>query len=131
MTMLETVRARKLPFVEVLGIEFLSAEPEKLVAKMLVRPEFIGANERIHGGVLMAFADTIGGFATFMNLPAGSNGTTTMESKTNFIRPTQAGATLIATATPLHKGRRTQVWTTRIEDDGKLVAVVTQTQIIL
>ena len=131
MTMLETVRTRKLPFVEVLGIEFLSAEPEKLVAKMVVRPEFIGANDRIHGGVLMAFADTIGGFATFMNLPEGASGTTTMESKTNFIRPTKAGATLIATATALHKGRRTQVWTTRIEDDGKLVAVVTQTQIIL
>ena len=129
--LLEKVKARKLPFVEVLGIEFLSAEPEKLVAKMVVRPEFTGANDRIHGGVLMAFADTLGGFATFMNLPEGSNGTTTMESKTNFIRPTQTGATLLATSTALHKGRRTQVWTTRIEDDGHLVAVVTQTQIIL
>jgi 1,4-dihydroxy-2-naphthoyl-CoA hydrolase len=131
MTMLETVRTRKLPFIEVLGIEFLSAESEKLVARMLVRPELMGANDRIHGGVLMAFADTVGGFATFINLPEGANGTTTMESKTNFLRPVQVGATLIATATPLHKGRRTQVWTTRIEDDGKLVAVVTQTQIIL
>lgn len=131
MTLLEKVRSRKLPFVEVLGIEFLSAEPEKLVAKLFVRPELIGANDRIHGGVLMAFADTVGGFATFINLPEGSSGTTTMESKTNFLRPVQMGATLIATATPLHKGRRTQVWTTRIEDDGRLVAVVTQTQIIL
>jgi|SRR5579872_2836591 1,4-dihydroxy-2-naphthoyl-CoA hydrolase len=131
MTLLEKVKARKLPFVEFLGIEFMSVEPEKLVAKMAVRPEFTGANDRIHGGVLMAFADTIGGFATFVNLPDGSNGTTTMESKTNFIRPTQTGAILIATATSLHKGRRTQVWTTRIEDDGRLVAVVTQTQIIL
>jgi len=131
MTLLEKIRARKLPFVEFLGIEFVSAEADSLTAKMLVRPEFMGANDRIHGGVIMALADTIGGFATFMNLPEDANYTVTMESKTNFIRPAQAGATLVATATPLHRGRRTQVWTTRIEDDGKLVAVVTQTQIIL
>lgn len=131
MTLLEKIKARKLPFVEFLGIEFLEAESEKLVARMVVRQEFTGANDRIHGGVLMALADTIGGFATFMNLPESANYTVTMESKTNFIRPTQTGATLIATCTPLHKGRRTHVWTTQIEDDGKLVAVVTQTQIIL
>ena len=131
MTLLEKVRSRKLPFVEFLGIEFLEAASEKLVARMVVRQEMTGANERIHGGVLMALADTIGGFATYMNLPETANYTVTMESKTNFLRATQSGATLIATATPLHKGRTTQVWTTRIEDDGKLVAVVTQTQIIL
>jgi uncharacterized protein (TIGR00369 family) len=131
MTLLETIKARTLPFVDVLGIEFIRAEPDELVATMVVRPEFMGANDRIHGGVLMALADTIGGFATFMNLPQGANYTVTMESKTNFIRPTRTGAILTATATPLHKGRRTHVWTTQIEDDGKLVAVVTQTQIIL
>ena len=131
MTLLETIRARKLPFVEFLGIEFISAEPDKIVATMVVRAEFMGANNRIHGGVMMALADTIGGYATFINLPEGSSATVTMESKTNFLRPVPAGVTLVATATPLHKGRRTQVWTTRIEDDGRLMAVVTQTQIIL
>lgn len=131
MTLLEKIQARKLPFVEVLGIEFVSAEPDKLVAKMKVRHEHTTTNERIHGGAIMALADTVGGFATYMNLPDDADGTTTMESKTNFLRRAVTGATLIATATPLHKGRRTQVWTTRIEDDGRLVAVVTQTQIIL
>src|SRR5262249_9224042 len=86
----------------------------------------------IHGGSAMAFADTTGGAATLINLPAGANGTTTIESKTNFMGAAKEGSTVIATATPLHRGRRTQVWQTRLEtEEGRLVALVTQTQLIL
>jgi uncharacterized protein (TIGR00369 family) len=79
----------------------------------------------------MALADTVGAAATVINLPEGA-GTTTIESKTNFVGPAQAGTTVKATATPIHRGRRTQVWQTRLESDaGKLIAVVTQTQMVL
>jgi 1,4-dihydroxy-2-naphthoyl-CoA hydrolase len=128
----EEINARKIPFAEVLGIVFVSAEPDKLVAQMKVRADLCTANSRVHGGALMAFADTVGAFSTFANLPEGAQGTTTLESKTNFISSAPAGTTLTATSTPLHRGKRTHVWTTRIvSDDGKLVAVVTQTQMIL
>ena len=84
-----------------------------------------------HGGVLMAFADTLGAIATVLNLAHGQS-TTTLESKTNFIAAAPIGAKLTAEATPLHRGRRTQVWETRItRGDGKLVAKVTQTQMVL
>ncbi len=78
----------------------------------------------------MAFADTVGAAATILNLAEGA-GTTTLESETNFLRAAAVGATLTATATPVHRGRRTQVWQTRIERDGNLVALVTQTQMVL
>jgi uncharacterized protein (TIGR00369 family) len=79
----------------------------------------------------MALADTVGAAATALNLPAGA-GTTTLESKTNFLSAGAVGATLVATATPIHRGRRTQVWQTRIEtEQGKLAAIVTQTQMVL
>ena len=80
----------------------------------------------------LAFADSVGAAATVINLPEDAKGTTTIESKTNFIGGAREGTTLIATATPVHRGRRTQVWQTRLEtEDGKLVAVVTQTQMVL
>jgi uncharacterized protein (TIGR00369 family) len=86
----------------------------------------------IHGGAIMAFADTVGAAATIINLPEGAQGTATIESKTNFIAAAKAGITLRAAATPVHRGRRTQVWQTRIETaEGKLVAIVTQTQMVL
>jgi uncharacterized protein (TIGR00369 family) len=88
-------------------------------------------NHIIHGGAIMALADTVGAAAAVINLPEGA-GTTTIESKTNFVGPAQAGTTVKATATPIHRGRRTQVWQTRLETDaGKLVAIVTQTQMVL
>jgi len=80
----------------------------------------------------MAFADTTGGAATLINLPADAKGTTAIESKTNFVGAAKEGSTVIATAVPLHRGRRTQVWQTRLEtEEGRLVALVTQTQLIL
>ena len=132
MTPLERVRANPLPFADHLGVEFVSVEPDKLVATLRVRPEHCTLGARVHGGALMAFADTMGGVGAFLNLDAKSAGTTTIESKTNFLGAAAVGAMLIATATPIHRGRRTQVWQTRIEtEDGKQVAWVTQTQLAL
>ena len=102
------------------------------VARMLVRPDLCTLRHIIHGGAVMAFADSVGAAATVINLPEDAKGTTTIESKTNFIGGAKEGSTVIATATPVHRGRRTQVWQTRLEtEDGKLVAIVTQTQMVL
>jgi acyl-coenzyme A thioesterase PaaI-like protein len=80
----------------------------------------------------MALADSVGAAATVINLPEDAKGTTKLESKTNFISGVKEGTTVIATATPVHRGRRTQVWQARLETrDGKLVALVTQTQMVL
>jgi uncharacterized protein (TIGR00369 family) len=99
---------------------------------MLVRPELCTLGRMLHGGAIMALADSVGAAATVINLPEDAKGTTTLESKTNFISGVKEGATVIATATPVHRGRRTQVWQTRLEtEDGKLVALVTQTQMVL
>lgn len=98
---------------------------------MVVRPELCTSPAVLHGGAVMAFADTLGALGTIANLPEGA-GTTTIESKTNFIGPAAVGTTVIGTATPVHRGRRTQVWQTRITTrEGKLVALVTQTQLVL
>jgi uncharacterized protein (TIGR00369 family) len=132
MTPLEKILAMKMPFAELKGVKFTQAERDRVVARMLVRPDLCTLNHMAHGGALMALADSVGAAATFINLPEGAKGTTTIESKTNFIGAATEGATLIATATPVHRGRRTQVWQTRLEsEDGKLVALVTQTQMVL
>ena len=132
MKLLENINARPLPLAQLMGITFTHAEPDKVIARMLVRPDLCTLGHTIHGGSVMAFADTTGGAATLINLPAGANGTTTIESKTNFMGAAKEGSTVIATATPLHRGRRTQVWQTRLEtEEGRLVALVTQTQLIL
>ena len=132
MTPLEKVRAMKMPFADLKGVAFVEADKDRVVARMTVRPDLCTANNIIHGGALMAFADSVGAAATVINLPEDAKGTTTLESKTNFIGGAKEGTTLIATATPVHRGRRTQVWTTRLEtEEGKLIAIVTQTQMVL
>jgi 1,4-dihydroxy-2-naphthoyl-CoA hydrolase len=132
MTPLDQINSMKMPFAELKGVTFSSAELDRVVARMTVRPDLCTANHTIHGGAVMAFADSVGAAATVINLPADAKGTTTLESKTNFIGGAKEGATVIATATPVHRGRRTQVWQTRLEtEEGKLVAVVTQTQMVL
>jgi 1,4-dihydroxy-2-naphthoyl-CoA hydrolase len=99
---------------------------------MLLREDLYTPGNAVHGGAVMAFADAIGAAAAIINLPEGAQGTTTIESKTNFIAAAKAGITLRAVATPVHRGRRAQVWQTRIETaEGKLVALVTQTQMVL
>src|ERR1700755_2956553 len=132
MTPLEKIQAMKMPFAELKGVTFVEADKDRVVAKMLVRPDFCTVGHNIHGGALRAFADSVGAAATVINLPEDAKGTTTIESKTNFVGGAKEGMTVIATATPVHRGRRTQVWQTRLEtEDGKLVAVVTQTQMVL
>jgi 1,4-dihydroxy-2-naphthoyl-CoA hydrolase len=131
MTPLEKIKSRKIPFADLLGIVVVSAELDRVVARMPVRDDLCTGRSTAHGGAIMTLADTVGALATIINLPDDAKGTATLESKTNFVGPAPAGVTLIATATPVHRGRRTQVWTTRIEtDDGRLVAVVTQTQMV-
>lgn len=132
MTPLEKLSAMKMPFAELKGVEFTEADKDHVVARMKVRPDLCTLGHAIHGGALMAFADSVGAAATLLNLPEDAKGTTTIESKTNFIGPAREGTVVMATATPIHRGRRTQVWQTRLEtEDGKLVAIVTQTQMVL
>jgi uncharacterized protein (TIGR00369 family) len=132
MTPLEKIRAMKIPFAELKGVTFIEADKDRVVAQMLVRPDLCTVSHSIHGGAIMAFADSVGAAATVINLPEDAKGTTTIESKTNFVGGAKEGAIVIATATPIHRGRRTQVWQTRLEtEEGRLVAVVTQTQMVL
>ncbi len=115
-----------------LGIRVIEAGPEMVRAEMLVREELCTRPAVLHGGAAMALADTLGALATMLNLPPGATGTTTLESKTNFVAPAPAGETVNAECTPVHRGRRTQVWQTRITvASGRLVALVTQTQLVL
>ena len=115
---------------ELLGIEFVEATKERVVARLTIRDDLRTVGGPLHGGTLMAFADTIGAVATVLNLPPGA-GTTTLESKTNFFAAGRDGLVL-AEATPLHRGTRTQVWQTRITDaSGRMLSLTTQTQMVL
>lgn len=119
------------PLARHLGIEIVEATKARVVGKLLVREEVCTSWHTIHGGTVMAFADTLGATGAYLNLPAGK-GTTTLESKTNFIGHAKAGETVTGEALPLHIGKRTSVWQTKItREDGALVAVVTQTQMVL
>jgi 1,4-dihydroxy-2-naphthoyl-CoA hydrolase len=120
-----------LPFAKLMGIEILEVTPERVTASLKVRDDLCTRPAILHGGAIMAFADTIGAYATVANLPAGAT-TTTIESKTNFFAGVPLGDTAKAECTPLHRGRTTMVWQTRISrGDGKLAAVVTQTQLVI
>ena len=131
MDALARLKELKLPFAELIGIEFTEAAPELVVARMIVREELCTRPAVLHGGAIMAFADTLGATGTILNLPEGA-GTTTIESKTNFIAPAPLGTRVTGESTPVHRGRRTMVWQTRITTaEGRLVALVTQTQLVL
>jgi 1,4-dihydroxy-2-naphthoyl-CoA hydrolase len=131
MDALAKVKAEMLPFAELLGIEFVSAAPERVVAGMTVREDLCTRPPVLHGGAIMAFADTLGAVGTILNLPDGK-ATTTIESKTNFVAPAPLGTRITGEATPVHRGRRTMIWQTRITTaEGRLVALVTQTQLVL
>lgn len=126
------IQSRPMPFAALMGVTFVEAAGDKVVATMVVREDLCTLGHSIHGGAVMAFADSVGAAATIINLPPDAKGTTTIESKTNFTGAAKAGSTVTATATPIHLGRRTHVWQTRIEtEEGRLVAIVTQTQMIL
>lgn len=129
---LERYRARMRGLLpELLGMRLISVEQDLLVGELDVRRELCTMPGLMHGGALMAFADTLGALATMANLDDES-GTTTIESKTNFFRGGREGTTVRGETRPLHRGRRTQVWQTTIRDaEGRLVAQVTQTQMVL
>ncbi len=131
MDMLARIRGEMLPFAELLGIEFVSVAPDKIVAEMTVREDLCTSPAVLHGGAVMAFADTLGATGTIVHLPEGA-GTTTIESKTNFLRPAPLGARIVGESTPVHRGQRLMVWQTRTTtEDGRLVALTTQTQLVI
>ena len=116
---------------ELLGIQLVEVTPDRVLATLVVRPELCTTGRILHGGSIMAFADTLGAVGTVVNMLPG-HGTATIESKTNFIGGAAEGTTVTGESTPVHKGRTTQVWQTRITNaEGKLVALVTQTQIVM
>ena len=120
-----------LPFAKLMGITVVSMTPELVIGELKVHKELCTRPDVLHGGAYMAFADTIGAVATVANLKEGE-GTTTIESKTNFFAAVPLGDTARAECAPLHKGRSTMVWQTKItRGDGRLCAIVTQTQMVL
>jgi uncharacterized protein (TIGR00369 family) len=120
-----------LPFAKLMGVTLVSVAPDLVIGELKVREDLCTRPAVLHGGAYMAFADTIGAVATVANLKEGES-TTTIESKTNFFAAIPLGDTARAECTPLHKGRTTMVWQTKItRGDGKLAAIVTQTQMVL
>jgi uncharacterized protein (TIGR00369 family) len=113
-----------------LGVRFVEVTPERVVAELTYRQELATWGGSLHGGTLMALADTVGAVATVLNLPEGAS-TTTLESKTNFLAAGRPG-TVRAESTPLHRGKRTMVWQTRVTDEaGRLLSITIQTQMVL
>ena len=127
----ELINSRRAGFSKLLGLVVTEATPDCVKATLKVREELCTSPEVLHGGAIMAFADNLGALACVLNLPEGA-WTTTPESKTNFLSSIPVGQTAYAETTALHKGRSTMVWRTDIKrEDGKLCAVVTQTQMVL
>ena len=120
-----------MPFSNLMGVEMIERGKDRVRGRLLVRDDLCTAGGILHGGAIMAFADALGATGAAMNLQPGAR-TTTLESKTNFLGAAPAGAVVEGEATPLHVGRRSSVWQTRITSaDGKLLAVVIQTQMTL
>lgn len=132
MDQIEQLQKRIAPFFPgLLGIKLTVAEPDRVVAELTVRDDLCTVPGICHGGAIMAFADTLGAVGTVLNLPEGA-GTTTIESKTNFFGPGVAGTTIVGECLPLHRGRRTHTWQTTVRSpEGKMLAQVTQTQMVL
>ena len=116
---------------KLIGARFVEATKDRLVAELTVRDDLTTVGGRLHGGTLMALADLVGATGTFINLPPGATGTTTLESKTNFFAAGREGV-IRAESTPVHRGRTTQVWQTRVTDaSGRLLSMTIQTQLVL
>ena len=123
--------ADPLPFARLLGLELVTVTPDRVEALLQVREELCTRPAVLHGGAVMALADTLGSLATVANLAEGAT-TTTIESKTNFFAAIPVGDTARAECTPLHRGRTTMVWQTRVtRSDGRVAALVIQTQLVL
>jgi 1,4-dihydroxy-2-naphthoyl-CoA hydrolase len=117
-----------MPFSNLMGVEVIEREKTRVVGRLVVREDLCTSGGILHGGAYMAFADALGAIGGVLNLAPGTR-TTTLESKTNFLRGAPVGTTVTGEATPLHIGRRSSVWQTRLtNDEGKLLALVTQTQ---
>ena len=124
--------AASMPFTTLMGVEVEEATPDRVVGTLLVRDDLCTAGGILHGGAIMAFADSLGAIGGFLSLPEGAIGTTTLESKTNFLGGAKAGKIVRGETTPVHRGKRTSVWQTKItSEDGKAVALVIQTQMAL
>ncbi|MGV9292851.1 PaaI family thioesterase [Amycolatopsis sp. NPDC003676] len=122
---------KTMPFSERLGIEVLEHGPDLVRSRIAWDESLCTLGGVLHGGALMALADSTGAVCAFLNLPEGAQGTTTLESKTNFLRGVRSGYAT-ASSRPLHAGRRVVVVETEIhDDDGKLAAKITQTQAVL
>ncbi len=118
-------------FPGLMGVRIVTLEPERIVAELEVRPDLCTAGGILHGGAYMAFADTLGAVGTVVNLPQGKR-TTTTDSSTKFIGGAKVNTTVVGESVALHRGRTTMVWQTTIKSqEGKLCAVVTQTQLVL
>jgi uncharacterized protein (TIGR00369 family) len=126
-TMNESLRGT---LADLFGMRFVETSAERVVAELTIRDDLRTVGGALHGGTLMAFADTVGAAATIVNLPTGAS-TTTLESKTNFFAAGRGGV-VRAESTPLHRGKRTMVWQTRVTDDtGRLLSLTIQTQMVL
>ena len=129
--LIDKLRRNTPTFMTLLGVELVSATLDRIEARMVAREDMGNGSGILHGGAYMSFADYLGAIGTVVNLPKGAS-TTTMESKTNFFRPCLIGGTVIGVSTPLHKGRRTMVWQTRLSSpDDKMLALITQTQMVI
>lgn len=120
-----------MPFAGGLGISLTQASADEVVGRLRWRPELCTAGGVLHGGALMALADSVAGLCAFLNLPEGAAGTATISSTTNFLRGVRDGE-VVARARPLRSGRSVIVVETRVHDgDGRLVAHTTQSQAVL
>ncbi|HMO76333.1 MAG TPA: PaaI family thioesterase [Sphingopyxis sp.] len=124
--------AAAMPLAATLGITIHEGTKERVAGRLPVRPDICTAGHIVHGGAIMAFADCLGAVGAFLTLPEGASGTTTIESKSNFLGAGPEGAVLVGEATPVKIGKRVSVWQTRIRtEEGAEVALVTQTQMVL
>lgn len=122
----------QMPFSRILGLTITQTDKEKITAELIVSEELCTTGSIMHGGALMATADTLGAIGAYLNLPDGAKATTTIESKTNFMRAAPKGSKVYAETIPLHRGRRMSVWQTTLRnEDDKTLAIVTQSQLVL
>jgi len=131
MDKLQLLNDHQLPFAKVLGLKFTAASETGVKAEMIVRPELCTRPDILHGGAVMAFADTLGAVGTVLNLGAGQS-TTTTDSSTKFIAGAPVGSVVTGECSAFHRGRSTMVWQTLVRlDSDKLCAVVIQTQLVM
>ena len=129
--LLARMKATMPPMCKLLGVEVTEVAQDRIRARMVAREEMGNGSGVLHGGAYMAFADYLGAIGTVVNLQSGFE-TTTLESKTNFFAPAVIGSIVLGESLPLHRGRRTMVWQTRLSNpEGRLLAMITQTQMVL